>query len=195
MAFLWIFSAPPLSPSLPRPPPRQPNLIYPTRCLYIVTIITIIVVIIDNNKHQQFHAIGFEGLIHEATGKYVHHLVLQGYHGTDTCGVCDGAPNNSSSSGNDDMTDSPSNSSDSNSYPCGKFTAGTLYGWAPGVSGLLTPDDVGFRFGTNEGGFQSIGEFLLPRSAAAWRGGLQVSCISQLLGQRARINEGEATIQ
>lgn len=79
----------------------------------------------------KYHAIGFDGVIQSDTERFVHHIVLYGVE-TD-CSICE----------------SSSSSSDSCEY-----ATHTLYAWAPGANGLVTPEDVGFRLG--EGGYQSF---------------------------------------
>ena len=38
----------------------------------------------------QYHVIGFEAIVQNSTSKYVHHLVLTAFNGTDNCGQsCD----------------------------------------------------------------------------------------------------------
>lgn len=73
------------------------------------------------------------------TEKYVHHLVLYGVD-VDDCGpsVC--------YNGTATLEEYIS--------LCASITYHTLYGWGPGASGLVTPDNVGFRVG--EEGIKSL---------------------------------------
>eukprot|EP00752_Nemacystus_decipiens_P002626 g2458.t1 len=128
---------------------------------------------------DEYHAIGFQGLIQDDTSEYVHHLVLKGFTGTPDCGqsceewVRSNFPSDSDSSYDDYGGSSPSSpySSYSPSYTesysylesnnitlpdyC-YFDFADVFAWAPGASDMELPDDVGFLFGNASGGFTSV---------------------------------------
>ncbi|CAM9815198.1 unnamed protein product, partial [Ectocarpus fasciculatus] len=108
---------------------------------------------------EEFHAIGFEGLIQESTSKYVHHLTLTAYTGTHNCGqdcldwVLANLPE-------DYYSDDPSSSSPSaytDPYTFNNLTIpdfcyqqfANIFAWAPGAADVQLPDFVGFRFGND----------------------------------------------
>eukprot|EP00903_Cladosiphon_okamuranus_P014858 g13759.t1 len=118
---------------------------------------------------DQFHVIGFQGVIQDDTSEYVHHLVLKGYTGFPDCGLsCEewfnsNIPSESSSS-TDDYFSSYSYSGyfeyfEANNITIPDFCLGEVYDifpWAPGVSDFQLPPDVGFSFGNASGGFMSV---------------------------------------
>ncbi|CAN0057481.1 unnamed protein product [Scytosiphon promiscuus] len=125
---------------------------------------------------EEFHAIGFEGLLQSDTAAYVHHLVLRGWYGPDDCGqACiswiqenssedeSGGETSGSTTGS---TPSPSSFSSPSSYSpeesttipsfCDDFNFADIFAWAPGAAGMELPDDVGFLLGNSSGGFSSL---------------------------------------
>ncbi|CBJ30302.1 conserved unknown protein [Ectocarpus siliculosus] len=108
-------------------------------------------------KLDEYHAIGFEGVLQDDTAEFVHHLVLTGFYGPPDCGnACfewmdemfgDGGSSYSSS----DMTNITL------PWFCNDLEdAADIFIWAPGMQSLDLPDDVGFLFGNESGGLNSL---------------------------------------
>ncbi|CAM9386585.1 unnamed protein product [Ectocarpus sp. 12 AP-2014] len=103
---------------------------------------------------EEFHAIGFEGIIQASTSKYVHHLTLTAYTGTHDCGqdcidwVLANLP---------DDDDPSSQSAYSDPYTFNNMTIpdfcyqqfANIFAWAPGAADVQLPGNVGFRFGND----------------------------------------------
>ncbi|CAM9660109.1 unnamed protein product, partial [Ectocarpus sp. 13 AM-2016] len=108
-------------------------------------------------KLDEYHAIGFEGVLQDDTAEFVHHLVLTGFYGPPDCGnACfewmdeifgdDGSSYSSS-----DMTNITL------PWFCNDVEdAADIFIWAPGMHSLDLPADVGFLFGNESGGLNSL---------------------------------------
>ena len=95
--------------------------------------------------------------LHDETGKYVHHLTVKGFPNSDDCG------------GNCSVEFFSTGGAEIADGACDDFIYADIYGWAPGVSGLAMPEDVGFLFGTS--GYRSIGDCCkLLRAGEDWEG-------------------------
>eukprot|EP00752_Nemacystus_decipiens_P015391 g13724.t1 len=109
---------------------------------------------------DEFHAIAFEGRAQSDTSEYVHHLVLTAFSGTPDCGLSCYEWYSQYSSGDDDgiSTDPYSYVEDNNiTIPdfC-SYTLADIFPWGPGTPDLYLPDDIGFFFGDESGGFTSL---------------------------------------
>ncbi|CAM9653269.1 unnamed protein product, partial [Scytosiphon promiscuus] len=123
---------------------------------------------------QEYHVIGFEGVLQSDTAEYVHHLVLTGWYGPGDCGqACsewmeenfpenDGAYSGSTAG----STSFPSSYSSLSAYAednnitvpsfCEDYNFADIFAWAPGASSVELPTDVGFRVGNASSGFHSL---------------------------------------
>ncbi|CAM9335115.1 unnamed protein product, partial [Ectocarpus sp. 12 AP-2014] len=123
-----------------------------------------------------YHAIGFEGILHEDTAEFVHHLELTGWYGPPDCeDACfewlDEIFGGDGSDSCDSEDLSSSNPLDPSSYSSSYITTyfernnitlswfcynlddtADIFTWTPGTRNLKLPDDVGFLFGNGSGG-------------------------------------------
>lgn len=95
----------------------------------------------------QYHVVGFEGLLSTDTSKYVHHLVLTAYYNVDDCAQ---ACEDLFEAHYDEYGYYSSVSPPSSLTQQCTINAANIFVWAPGVSNLQMPEDVGFR------NFQSV---------------------------------------
>ncbi|CAM9101397.1 unnamed protein product [Ectocarpus fasciculatus] len=106
---------------------------------------------------DEYHVIGFEGILQDDTAEFVHHLVLTGFYGPPDCG-------NACAEWMDEMF-----GDDGSSYSSSDITnitlpwfcndieeAADIFVWAPGMLSAELPDDVGFLFGNESGGLNSL---------------------------------------
>ncbi|CAM9245832.1 unnamed protein product, partial [Hapterophycus canaliculatus] len=129
---------------------------------------------------EEYHAIGFQGLLQSDTAEYVHHLVLRGWYGPSDCGqACeawieenlssdssDSAYYQTASGDHGDGSDGKSSGSSGSSYSqgsnmttpsfCDDFNFADIFVWAPGAADSELPIDVGFLMGNVSGGFSSL---------------------------------------
>ncbi|CAM9105653.1 unnamed protein product, partial [Hapterophycus canaliculatus] len=129
---------------------------------------------------EEYHAIGFEGLIQSDNAEYVHHLVLRGWYGPSDCGHACAAWMEENSSGDssdngDFETVSDGDGDGSNGGPlgssgssysqgsnttipsfCDDFNFADIFVYGPGATDEELPIDVGFLMGNVSGGFSSL---------------------------------------
>eukprot|EP00903_Cladosiphon_okamuranus_P022592 g20787.t1 len=101
---------------------------------------------------EEFHIIGFEGVVQSDTAQYVHHLLLTAYYGVADCGVaCFEWRNAVRAAVEVNSTDIPA-------MPpiCSRMDFANIYAWAPNVDGVALPEEAGFLFGNATGGFVSV---------------------------------------
>eukprot|EP00752_Nemacystus_decipiens_P015392 g13725.t1 len=99
-----------------------------------------------------FHIVGFEGVVQSDTSDYVHHLVLRGWYGVPDCGAaCMEWQNAVAAAAEAKSTDVPA-------MPpmCDQMDFADMYAWAPKIDGVALPEEAGFRFGNDTGGFASV---------------------------------------
>eukprot|EP00752_Nemacystus_decipiens_P002628 g2460.t1 len=107
---------------------------------------------------DEFHAIGFQGLIQDDTSEYVHHLVLTAWTTSPDCGLSCDEWYSQYSSGDDVGTEYYSYVEENNiTIPdfC-RYDTVDVFPWGPGVADLYLPDDTGFLFGNASGGYTSL---------------------------------------
>ncbi|CAN0202728.1 unnamed protein product, partial [Scytosiphon promiscuus] len=111
---------------------------------------------------EEYHVIGFEGLVQSENTEYVHHFVLTGWYGRDDCGLACAewmdeffASGSSSPSSVETATYLGKLNMTVPSF-CEDYNYADIFAWAPGAAAVELPTDVGFLMGNISGGLKSL---------------------------------------